>query len=102
MKHEFKPGDLAMIIGGLSDNFGRIVELISLCPEGEVSIPGGRWVTVEEGAKVWLLKAPALSFRKIIDNSIVILDQGPYREKYLMPINSEFELPKENASSIPQ
>ncbi|UXH41606.1 hypothetical protein [Pseudomonas promysalinigenes] len=93
MSHQFKPGDLALIIGsskGTSPNIGMLVELIQKVePDGAVDLPDGRR-TFNRGPLCWVVRA---------DGAVAQMSNGDLKdiggltlcqEKYLMPLRGDF------------
>lgn len=90
MSHNFKPGDLAMIVGAVSDtrNIGKTGELIELIPAGGVSIfilPNGKSARNLEEAPCWLLAGDGLTQSNPGGNGFAI--RYP---RFLMPLRGDF------------
>ena len=94
MSHNFKPGDLALIVGsrlGASPNTGKSVELIQpVMPGGSFTTPDGferrsgvdypAWLVVGEG-----LVATTISDRRVCCGGACLI-----QERYLMPLRGDF------------
>lgn len=94
MSNQFKPGDLAMIVGSHSrhsPNIGRAVELSMLVMPGDAFIaPDGRGAMNCTDVAVWLVLGEGLLAKNMndvwIDRGGMSLTQG----KYLMPLRGDF------------
>lgn len=94
MRHNFKPGDPALIVGsrlGKSPNIGKSVELIQLV------VPGGRFITpdgFERGSgvdyPVWLVVGEGLVATTISDRQVCCGGACLIQERYLMPLRGDF------------
>ncbi|HDS1692172.1 TPA: hypothetical protein QEM72_002676 [Pseudomonas putida] len=100
MSHQFKPGDLALIIGsshGVSPNIGMAVELVQqLETDGRFVMPDGRLV-FNRGPRCWVIHANGLAAQ--LSNG-AIMDIGGFAlcmEIYLMPLRGHFEPEQQKA-----
>lgn len=93
MSHQFKPGDLALIIGssqGVSPNIGMAVELVQkLETDGRFLMPDGRTIS-NRGPLCWVIYANGVAAQ--LSNGAIV-DIGGFAlcmEIYLMPLGGDF------------
>ncbi|MBA6134836.1 hypothetical protein NNX13_07290 [Pseudomonas sp. Eb3] len=91
MSHQFKPGDLALIIRG--PNSGICVDLISFHLGGTVHFASGRWT--EADVPCWLVKGSGL--RAGFDDGYVPVEEGLIEPEYLMPLRGDFSPEQQKA-----
>lgn len=98
MNHNFKPGDLALIVGAcsLKENIGKTCELVELLAPDQISVwqdpEDGRTVINASGEEVWLVVGEGLvSSIKNTRNAALALPV------HLMPLRGEF-LPEKKRS----
>lgn len=94
MSHQFKPGDLALIIGssqGVSPNIGMAVELVQILESGGLFVlPSGRRIR-NAGPLCWVVYADG-AVGQFGNGSFA--DVGGFtlcQEIYLMPLRGDFE-----------
>lgn len=103
MSHQFKPGDLALIIGsskGTSPNIGMLVELVQKVEhDGAFELPDGRRM-LNRGPLCWVVRADGavaqLSAGGLTDLGGLTLCQ----EKYLMPLRGDFANEQQKAKEV--
>lgn len=89
MKHEFKPGDLALIVGANTDttNIGKVCELVELIqPHGKsiFIMPNGRPARHDQDEPSWLLAGATLTQKNPEHSGFAIR-----QECYLMPLRGD-------------
>ncbi|MGE8454002.1 MAG: hypothetical protein ACN6OP_26010 [Pseudomonadales bacterium] len=93
MNHNFKPGDLALIVGsskGTSPNIGMAVELvIKLRTNDCFNLPDGRRA-VNKGPECWLVEAFGLLAATTRAGRIDLGGITLALERYLMPLRGDF------------
>ncbi|ORL69480.1 hypothetical protein B7H19_11175 [Pseudomonas putida] len=100
MSHQFKPGDLALVIGssqGTSSNIGMAVELVQqLETDAGFVMPDGRTI-FNRGPLCWVIYADGASAQ--LSNGGIV-DIGGFAlcmEIYLMPLRGNFEPKQQKA-----
>ncbi|AXQ48911.1 MULTISPECIES: hypothetical protein [Pseudomonas] len=100
MSHQFKPGDLALIVGSRSadsPNVGRAVELIVKLAAGDsFDAPNGLKCCNASGHEVWVVQADGITaisngVRKDIGGICLV------REYFLIPLRGDFEPEQQKA-----
>lgn len=100
MSNQFKPGDLALIIGSKvpdSPNVGRSVELVRLIRTGERLDKGDGTFARHVGGEAWIVSAKGLKLRSLSRGWIDASDQAVCSEKYLIPLRGDFEPEQQKA-----
>ncbi|WP_176510290.1 hypothetical protein [Pseudomonas urethralis] len=89
MSHQFKPGDLAMIIKG--ENSGRVVNLVQRYV-GPVTIQNEKGKqSVPDGVIAWTVDANDLIATYTKTGKQVLVSRVAGNEKSLMPLRGDFE-----------
>lgn len=103
MNHQFKPGDLAMIVGALNapSNIGKCVELIERLRPEAVS----QWVNPIDGSHV--RNRAGFPFWIVIGDDLTSRFPGPagvvlVHERHLMPLRGDDKPAATMTTSIPQ
>lgn len=92
MQHQFKAGDLALIINsGAPENIGKTVRLVEfIAPHGEPFTSEGIHFEPREEA-TWIVES--LDGSKVLIGgyigSLIKVRSGPCREKWLMPLKGD-------------
>lgn len=90
---QFKPGDLALIVGsskGTSPNIGMAVELvIKLCTNDYFNLPDGRRA-VNKGPECWMVEASGLVATTIQTGRIDLGGISLIEERHLIPLRGDF------------
>ncbi|EKT4542741.1 hypothetical protein QEM15_004978 [Pseudomonas putida] len=97
MRHQFKAGDVALIVGTLTayETLGRTVELIEYLGDDRVIfLEAGGWVDNVEENRIWLVR---LTDGQYTDKRGVTTSEGPCREQFLMPLRGDFEPEQQKA-----
>ncbi|MNO66377.1 hypothetical protein D3C76_571640 [compost metagenome] len=98
MNHQFKPGDLALIVGAhrFTENIGKTCELVEFLVPGQVSAwrdpADGRPVSNASGRECWLVVGEGL-VSSIQDTSGACLAMPAH----LMPLRGDFEPEQQKA-----
>lgn len=95
VSNQFKPGDLALIVGATTDtkNIGKAVELIELVPPYTYSksiLPNGYRATHNEPTPCWLVAGESLVQHDQSFNGFGI--RAPH---FLVPLRGDFEQEQE-------
>lgn len=104
MTNNFKPGDLAIIVGsnkGISPNIGKAVSLkMKLATESGFSLPDGRRVT-NKGPECWLVEGDDLSASLNSGGWIDLGGVALVEERHLMPLRGEFAPDQAKSHELP-
>ncbi|MBS7559948.1 hypothetical protein KHO49_16520 [Pseudomonas sp. RC4D1] len=104
MSHQFKPGDLALIVSsskGTSPNIGMAVELvIKLRTNDCFNLPDGSRA-VNKGPECWMVEAPGLSAMTLQAVHIDLGGISLVQERYLMPLRGDFTPEQQKAKEVP-
>ena len=104
MSHQFKPGDLAIIVGsnrGISPNIGKAVSLtIKLAPEAGFHLPDGRHVK-NKGPECWLVEGGELSASLSSGGWVDLGGVALVEERHLMPLRGDFAPEQAKALEVP-
>ncbi|WP_339069649.1 NfeD family protein [Pseudomonas idahonensis] len=102
MSHQFKPGDLALIIGAITeagrDLIGRTVELVHKAPGGEhIRFDGRHWLA--KGKDSWIVKGDGL-ITVFGDGRVAPSDVCLCAEENLMPLRGDFSPEQQKAKEV--
>ncbi|MBP0948926.1 hypothetical protein JTA33_00495 [Pseudomonas sp. 20GA0080] len=101
MSNQFKPGDLALIVGsskGLSPNIGMAVELIqNLSTNDEINLPNGRRL-LNRGPACWVVAAAGLLAARHDGGWIDVGAIALVMEHHLMPLRGDLTPEQQKAS----
>jgi hypothetical protein len=97
MSHQFKSGDLAIIIGG--PNTGSCVELISFHASGDVRMSSGCWTRADVPS--WKVTGPSLTARLEGIPGRYKVAQGLICQSLLMPLRGDFAPEKAESREVP-
>lgn len=104
MSHQFKPGDLALIVGsntGGSPNIGMAVELSQkLSTNDEFSLPDGRTI-INRGPACWAVKAQGLSASTLSAGWIDLGGIALVEERHLIPLRGDFAPEQQMSKAVP-
>lgn len=93
MSHNFKPGDLALIVSsskGTSPNIGMAVELvIKLRTNDYFNLPNGKQA-MNKGPECWMVEAPGLFVTMLPAARIDLGGVALVEERHLMPLRGDF------------
>lgn len=96
MSHQFKPGDLAMIIQG--PNSGACVELLRFHNSGDVKLGNGCWC--EAHAPSWHVSGNSLVAAFDGLPGMHRVTHGLVTEKLLIPLRGDFEPAQQKAKEV--
>lgn len=103
MNHQFKPGDLALIIGlsrGTSPNIGMAVELIEkIATDGRFQLPDGR-EAINRGPECWVVEGHGLCARLLRGGWQDLGGIALAQESHLMPLRGNFEPEQEKSKEV--
>lgn len=87
MSHQFKPGDLAMIVGAnsLTQNIGKQCELREFVVSGDHYVAPNGVVYRHDDVPCWTLVGDGLV--AVVEDEIVQLGFGIHEPRHLMPLN---------------
>lgn len=103
MAHEFKAGDLALVVGAVnadSPNIGKSVELITYARYGDLveHTDGSRFKYIGHGG--WLAIGEGIMMReRLLNGSYIWADKGGssfFDARHLMPLRGDFQLEQKN------
>ncbi|NNJ16375.1 hypothetical protein CSV86_014695 [Pseudomonas putida CSV86] len=102
MSHQFKPGDLALIVGAFRfvENIGKTCTLVQHLSKGDIyQLPDGRKaVTLAESG--WLVEGDGIIGLAclLVDGDVVRVDDiGVANPRNLMPLRGDFEPEQQKA-----
>lgn len=99
--HNFKVGDLALIVGSVNfpETIGRAVELVEFLGAGRViHLDNGRWIDNVDLNRMWSVR---LLDGKYTDKFGGVRDDGPCREQFLMPLRGDFAPERQKSQEQP-
>ena len=105
MQNQFKPGDLALIVGsGVPGNIGKVVRLVSyVAPHGDWFVCDGLPYRPREHP-TWIVETPHGSSSLLtvsrVDGSNHTISTGPCREAWLMPLKGTETLQLEKQKEV--
>jgi hypothetical protein len=90
MSHNFKPGDVAVIVGAnsLTQNIGKQCELLRLIVSGDMYIAPNGAVYQHDDVPCWVVVGEGLFW--IADGDPVLGDFGVHEPRHLMPLRGDF------------
>lgn len=104
MSHQFKPGDLALIVGsntGGSPNIGIAVELAQKLSTNDVfSLPDRRTI-INRGPACWLVKAQGLSASALGGGWVDLGGIALVEERHLIPLRGDFAPEQQKSKAVP-
>jgi len=94
MNHNFKSGDLALIVGSsCSENIGKTVRLAEFIPVGGVPVVSGEFYTPRLHAS-WIVETPdgtpSLIVPRERTGALEKICVGVCRQSWLMPLRGDF------------
>lgn len=90
MSHQFKPGDLALIVGGESPNLGLCVELIYKISNRELFLsPDGKLVGRYFGPGGWVVWGQEVKANSLEIGWVNVGGLAPVSDKNLIPLRGE-------------
>jgi hypothetical protein len=103
MSHQFKPGDLALIIGssrGTSPNIGMAVELVEkVAHQSEICIPDGRKM-LNRGPDSWLVSAQGLVAQLLSGDRVDLGGITLVEERHLVPLRGAFTPQQQKSKAV--
>lgn len=103
MQHQFKSGDLALIVGstsGISPNIGKCITLISrIATGGDHLSPSGKRV-VNRGPDCWIVEAPGLVAGLKAGGYMDVGGIALVLDKHLMPLRDDHAPQSENQKEL--
>ncbi len=90
MNHQFKPGDLAVIVGAnsLTQNIGKQCELRELVTSGDFYVAPNGEVYRHDDVPCWTLVGDGLV--AVVEGVVVDLGFGIHEPRHLMPLRGNF------------
>lgn len=101
MSHQFKSGDLAMIVGAnsLTQNIGKQCELREFVVRGDRFLAPNGVMYEHDGAPCWTLAGEGLV--AVIDDEVVDLGFGIHEPRHLMPLRGDFAPEQAKSREVP-
>jgi len=101
MNHNFKPGDLALIVGSVcSENIGKTVRLAEFVPVDGVPVVSGEFYTPRLHPS-WIVEvpdgSPSLIVPRVRTGVLENVCVGVCRESWLMPLRGDFTTEQQKA-----
>lgn len=89
MQHQFKPGDLVVIVGAntLTQNIGRHGELREYVVDGDIFLAPNGCMYRHCDVPVWTISGDGLAAN--IDDETVYADFGIHEPRHLMPLRDD-------------
>lgn len=105
MNNQFKPGDLALVLGGIqvNPNTGKCVELVR-CAVGPACLDvngGTNWVDVPAGLKVWVVTGDGLIGEMTASGKTFHTLEHVFPERNLMPLRGDFQPERQQSREVP-
>lgn len=90
MNHQFKPGDLAIIVGAnsLTQNIGKQCELREFVTRGDFYVAPNGEVYRHDDVPCWTLVGDGLV--AVVEGEVVDLGFGIHEPRHLMPLQDGF------------
>lgn len=101
MSHNFKPGDLALIVNSRvsPELIGSTVTLVRYLGTADgIEFEPGRNVHNPQGNPMWHVQLLSGSYRTINGQ---MCDTGPIREQWLMPLLGDFAPAEQKSKAVP-
>ena len=99
MSHQFKPGDLAVIVRcAIQSEIGKSVEIVREIPPGGtiVGLAGKRWVN-PKAVPLLIVRGDLLFVRNYTKQRYEVSDHAAYKASDLMPLKGDFEPEQQKA-----
>ena len=96
MSHNFKTGDLALIVSG--PNSGCSVELLSFHVDGQVLLGSGMYSSVREPE--WLVAGPGITARFGKSMARHQVKDGLIPPRFLMPLRGDFQPEQQKSREV--
>lgn len=91
MNHNFKPGDLALVIdAAIESNLGMVVELIRKTSDSTITLPDGGKVGNPEMKVCWVVAADGLVTTNKLKPDPFKVKYAAVPERCLMPLRGDF------------
>ncbi|RDL17070.1 hypothetical protein D884_03179 [Pseudomonas sp. URMO17WK12:I10] len=96
MNHQFKPGDLALIVGAnsLTQNIGKVVELSSMVKDGDLYAGPNGSLYRHSDVDCWVVRGEGVVFRT---EDGVFAGFGLCEPRHLRPIGRDFTAEQQKA-----
>lgn len=102
MSHQFKPGDLALIVNSkIVENIGRVVELVRSTDAGIIKTPCGGYVANPDRLACLIVAGEALKAKRVLDGAASLNSFGAVAEKNLMPLRGDFQHERQQSREVP-
>lgn len=94
MSHNFKPGNLALIVNAKkTENIGRVVELVRFTDEEIIRSPDGGVFGNPDRLACWVVSGEALKNTRARDGWVSFDSYGAVEEKNLIPLQGDHFIP---------
>ena len=101
MSHQFKPGDLVIIVGAnsLTQNIGKHCELRQFVVCGDRFLAPNGVMYDHYDVPCWTLAGEGLV--AVIDGEVVDFGFGIHEERHLMPLRGDFAPTEQKSQTVP-
>lgn len=101
MTHQFKPGDLAIIVGAnsLTQNIGKQCELREYVVSGDCYVAPNGVVYRHDDVPCWTLVGDGLV--AVVEDEVVQLGFGIHEPRHLMPLRDGFAPTGQKSKAVP-
>lgn len=101
MSHQFKPGDLALVVAcKIPELIGKVVELVEMIPAGGTTKTGDREWENKTNDAAWLVTGPGLLCLTVKGN----VEPDTFTsiaERKLMPLRGDFQPERQKSQEVP-
>lgn len=102
MSHQFKPGDLALIVNSkITENIGRVVELVRRTDENIIKTPDGGVFANPDRLACWVVAGDSLKATRVLDGTESFNSFGAAAERNLMPLRGDFQPERQKSQEVP-
>lgn len=105
MSHQFKPGDLALIVGSIvEENIGKTVRLVEFAPRGsEPQVRTKKYLPIAHDS--WIVETIDSSNSLVIPSNYTVglirVNAGICRRQWLMPLRGDFAPEQAKSREVP-
>jgi len=100
MNHQFKAGDMAMIVGAnsLTQNIGKQCQLREFVVSGDCYVAPNGMVYQHDDVPCWTLVGDGLV--AVVEGEIVQLGFGVHEPRHLMPLSDDFAPTEQKSTAV--
>lgn len=101
MNHQFKAGDLAIIVGAnsLTQNIGKQCQLREFVESGDCFVAPNGMVYWHDDVPCWTLVGDELA--AVLDGEVVHIGFGVHEPRHLMPLRDDFAPTGQKTKAVP-